>query len=274
MNCSFIHLSAGNGLCKLVQPVSLNVLCLALVAELGNGGIHRKPCGVFDAVLGGDSFDLALAEDLVTLAAVGAPEITHILNETENGNIHHLCHIHSLLNNHTDQILRRGHDDDALDGKRLENGEGNIAGSGRHIYEHIVNFAPVYIGPELLDNTRDNGTAPDNGCGVILQKKVDGHNLDAVGAYLGLDALLACLGAILVETEHLGNGGTGYISVQNGGVEAAAAHLAGHKSGYKALANAALTGYNGNYIFNIGISIHRLNEALGFGAGCAVGAAA
>ena len=43
----------------------------------------------------------------------------------------------------------------------------------------IVHISHGNIRPELLDDTADDGAAPDDGIGLILQKQVDGHDLDA-----------------------------------------------------------------------------------------------
>ena len=64
------------------------------------------------------------------------------------------------LNNHLDEFLRRRHDDDPVHGQRLENGERNIPSPRRHVDNHEIEFTPVDVGPELLDRTGDDRSAP------------------------------------------------------------------------------------------------------------------
>ena len=43
-----------------------------------------------------------------------------------------------------------GNDNDTVKREALEYGKRNVACSGRHIYEHIVNLVPYHVGPKLL----------------------------------------------------------------------------------------------------------------------------
>ena len=46
-----------------------------------------------------------LAEDIDLLAAIRAIQIAIILDEAQNRNIHHICHINCFFNNYTNQLL-------------------------------------------------------------------------------------------------------------------------------------------------------------------------
>ena len=82
-----------------------------------------------------------------------------------------------------------------------------------HIDEQIVHI-PGNIRPELLDDTADDGAAPDDGIGLILQKQVDGHDLDAAVADAGVERGLRADG-LVVHAEGLRDGGTGDIGVHD-----------------------------------------------------------
>ena len=101
------------------------------------------------------------------LFAVGAYVIRHVLNESQNGDIHSLCHFERLAHYHFHKLLRRSHDDYAVYRKRLEHRKRYVARSGGHIHEHIVHVAPYYVGPELLYRARDYRAAPYDGIGLV-----------------------------------------------------------------------------------------------------------
>ena len=111
---------------------------------------------------------MAVAEHAVALAAVGALEIAHILNNAENGDLHHLSHFDRLFNDHADQLLGRGDNYNAVERNALENSQRNVAGSRRHIYKHVVYVVPKYVRPELLYRSRYHWRAPYNGVGVVF----------------------------------------------------------------------------------------------------------
>ena len=74
--------------------------------------------------------------------------------------------------------------------------------------KEVVNVVPDGVRPELLDRTGDHGAAPDDGLGYVLQHEVHRHDVDARGGGGGDHAHSVALNG-LVETEGLGDGGTG-----------------------------------------------------------------
>ena len=124
---------------------------------------------------------MALAEYGNLLSAVRTFEVAHILNKTEDRNIHFLRHVDRLLNDHGDKLLRGGNDDDSIDRKRLKYSKRHIAGSRRHIYEHIVDILPECLTPELFHCTCDHRTTPDHRICLILQKHIGGDHLNTSG---------------------------------------------------------------------------------------------
>ena len=55
----------------------------------------------------------------------------------------------------------------------------NVAGAGRQIDKHEVQFPPVRIGEQLAQSPAGHRTAPDNGL-VGIGEKTNGQDLDAV----------------------------------------------------------------------------------------------
>ena len=84
-------------------------------------------------MLGGGFFDVAVAEDFVFGAGVGGFEVGHVFDDAEDGDVHHFCHFDGFGDDHGDEFLGRGDDDDACDGEGLEDGEGDVAGAGGHV---------------------------------------------------------------------------------------------------------------------------------------------
>ena len=108
-------------------------LDLALIAGLGECRINGKLAQDVEVIALCDLGELALAKDLDFLAAVGALNIAHVLDNAQNGDVHLLGHVDRLGDDHRDQILRARDDDDAVDRQRLEDGERDVACSRRHV---------------------------------------------------------------------------------------------------------------------------------------------
>ena len=137
-----------------VEPIALEVLDAARVGEFRQRRVdgHLRQQGQTVAV--GGLLRLALAEEVDLLAAVGTGEVAHVLNQTDDGDVHHLRHLHGLLDDHADQILRRGDDDHAVDGQGLEHVQCHVARSRRHVDEHIVDIVPAGRRPRTAARRR------------------------------------------------------------------------------------------------------------------------
>ena len=191
----------------------------------------------------GGLLGLALAEGIELLPAVGTGDIAHVLHQAHNGDVHHLGHFHGLLHHHAHQLLGAGHDDDAVHRQGLEHVQGYVAGSGRHIHEHIVHVLPQHVPPELLHHAADDGAAPDDGVSLVLQQQIYAHQLDAGAGDDGEDGILGGRGPAM-DTEGLGDGGTGDVGVQHRHIVAPALHGDGQLAGDHGLADAALAGHH------------------------------
>ena len=197
---------------------------------------------------------MAVAEDVDVLAAVRADDIAHVLDDAEHGHLHHLGHIHGLGHDHADQFLRACHDHDAVYGQTLEDGQGHIAGSRRHVHKQEIDVLPDHIGPELLHRTGDDRAAPDDGVLFVLHQQVDAHHVDAHPALDGPAALLVGHGPAM-DAEQLRDGRAGDVGVEDAAVVAAACHGAGQQGAGHALAHAALAGHHANHFFDAAVGV-------------------
>ena len=151
----------------------------------------------------------------------------------------------------------------AVHRQRLENRQRHVAGSRRHIHKQEIHILPDHVLPELLDRTGNDGTTPDNGGFLVLQKQVDAHDVNADTALDGQDAVLGAAGGA-AHAEQLGNGRAGDVGVQNTDLVAQTAHRDGQHGAGHAFAHAALAGYHADHLFDV---------AFGWGGSCLRGAA-
>ena len=205
-------------------------------------------------------FALALAEEVDLFAAVRAGDIAHVFYDADDGDVHLLRHLHGLLHDHGDKLLRGGDDDDAVERDGLEDAQWHVARAGGHIDEQIVHI-PGNIRPELLDDTADDGAAPDDGIGLILQKQVDGHDLDAAVADAGVERGLRADG-LVVHAEGLRDGGTGDIGVHDADLVTAAVQRDGELARDHGLADAALAGHNAEHLADVAFGVRRFAQGL------------
>ena len=160
-----------------------------------------------------------------------------------------LAMLTAFFDDHADELLGRGDDDDAVDGQRLEHGQGHVTGTGRHIDEQKVNIFPDDISPKLFDRAAQNWAAPQNRIGRIFQQEVDGHHVDAAGGADWEQALFDGFGAGGVMPNAVGDRGAGDVGVQDAGLFAVAHSGDRQHGGNSALANAALAGDDSDNLF-------------------------
>ena len=190
-------------------------------------------------------------------AAVRADRIAHVLHNAENGHVHHFGHLDGLSHDHAHQLLRAGHDDDAVHRQGLKNGQRHIAGSRRHVHKHEVHILPQDLLPELLDSPGNDRATPYHGGLLILQQQVDGHQLDAGAALHRVDGVFGA-GGRAMDAEQLGDGRAGDVGIQHGGLVTHTAHRNGQHGAGHAFADAALAGYNADHFFDVAARMGRL----------------
>ena len=175
------------------------------IGLLDLAGIHRRSQRRVDGQLSqngqmllcGSLFNAALAEDGVAFAAVGTLVVAVILYQTQDGNGHHVGHIHRLGNDHGHQLLGGGDHHDAVNGQRLEHRQGYVAGSRGHIHKQVVYVAPRHIGPELLDHVGNDRSPPDNRVGLMLHEHIQGDHLDPSGGHRGVHPNIVAVGLLV-----------------------------------------------------------------------------
>ena len=199
----------------------------------------------------GKRINVAVAVGSDHLSAIRADDVAVVLDKTKHLDVHQARHIHRLLNDHRNQLLRAADNDDSVKRKALENGKRNVSGSGRHIDEHIVHLVPDHVRPELLYRTRDNGAAPDHGLCLIIHEQVKAHNLYTRLGLRGEHTEVAALNAPGLKTECLGNRGTRNIRVEYGSLITAPLHGNRQHRGDEGLSNASLSADNANNLFYV-----------------------
>ena len=183
---------------------------------------------------------MAVAEHLDLSIAAGAFDIAHVLNQTENPDVHHIRHFCRFFDNHGNQFLRTGNNHDSVKRQRLENRQGNISGSGRAVYKKIINIVPDGFRPELLDCAGDDRTAPDYGVIFIRQHQIDRHDVNSgCGGRRNQTGFVPFY--VLFHSERLRNGGAGDVGVQNADLVSFACHQYGKHTCDKRFSDAALS---------------------------------
>ena len=154
-----------------------------------------------DPEVGGERRPPAGAEQLVAFPVVSG-EPAHVLDHAAHGELEPAGGERRALGHPLRRRLRRRHDDDLRPGHDLGQGEGDVAGPGRHVDEHEVRLAPVGVGQELLDRLVQHRAAPDHRL-VVGHEVTHGQALDAVGR--GRDHHVADDDRVMVGPEHLGH---------------------------------------------------------------------
>ena len=84
-----------------------------------------------------------MAEDLAALAAIGAEEIAHVLDDAEHRHVDLAEHVEALARVDQRDVLRRRDDHGAGERHLLRHGELRVAGAGRHVDHQDVELAPL-----------------------------------------------------------------------------------------------------------------------------------
>jgi hypothetical protein len=252
-----------------VEIVCVHILDLAAIAKGCECRIKRDLAKNIIAEALRDLKNMAFSVDIDALSAIGANCIAHVLNKTENRNVHHIRHISRLADDHGNELLGARYDHDTVKRKALENGERYVTGAGRAVNKKNVNVAPNSILPELLYGTRDNRTSPDNGSGFLFKKKVYGHHFDTLLCG-GREHSVLASGYLTLDSKSLGNGRTGDIGIKYAYAVALALKKNGEHTGNKRFTNAALAADNTDYVLDITLGICGLVKILRCLARCAV----
>src|SRR5260221_2911736 len=127
----------------------------------------------------GRPFPAAMTEDLLTLAAVLADEVAHVLDDAEERHVHLAEHGQALARVDKGDVLRGRHNDGAGQRDALGERELGIACAGRKVEDHGVERAPLHVGEELVERLHHHRPAPDHRS-VGIGDEAEGHGLDAM----------------------------------------------------------------------------------------------
>src|SRR5690606_30507787 len=130
-----------------------------------------------DAEIGGGLARAAMAEDVVAIAGVGGDKEAHVFDDAEHGDVGAPEHVDGFLRVDQGQILRGGDDHRAGQLDLLDEGNLDIAGTGGHVDDEDVEFAPGGFAQELAQGGGGHGAAPDDGL-AAGQHGADGHGLE------------------------------------------------------------------------------------------------
>ena len=119
----------GNG-CESLSGI---VLEAAGIAQLGDIGIDRQPAQEGDPKLRGHFLSMAPAKEFVPLSIVGADEVTHVFDQSQNGDAQLSGHLGRFAYDHSRQVLRRRHQHDAARRQRLQHRKRSIGRARRQV---------------------------------------------------------------------------------------------------------------------------------------------
>ena len=119
----------------------------------------------------------AMAEDLRALAALGAEEIAHVLDDAEYRHGDLAEHVQALARVDQRDVLRRRDDDGAGQRHALRQRELGVTRAGRHVDHQHVEVAPGDVAQHLLQRARHHGPAPDHRR-VLVHDVADRHGLE------------------------------------------------------------------------------------------------
>ena len=152
--------------------------------------------------------------------------------------------------------MRRSHDDDAVDWQRLEDGERNVPGSRGHIDVKLIDVAVSDVAPELLHQSADDGSPPNDGGGGVVGQEIQGNRLDSGKGLHGEDLLVGPRGAFF-QTEDGGDARPGDIRIHDRDLLAISIRVHGKQRSGQGFADSAFAGDHGDDFFDVAIFVRR-----------------
>jgi hypothetical protein len=133
---------------------------------------------------------------------------------------------------------------------RLRKRQRHVASAGRQVDDEIIQFAPINLVEELLDDAMHHRAAPDDRL-LRLDHEAHGHDLDA-GGLERHELLAADAGFFELQPAHLGDRRAVDVRVEQADLRALAGQTDGGEHGDRRFADAALTGADGDGVFHAG----------------------
>ena len=121
----------------------------------------------------------AVTENIAGLAAIGANEGRHILDNAEHRNIDLAEHLQTLAGVDQGNILRCGDDHRAGDRHFLGQCQLRVAGARRHVDHQHIQLAPGNIVEHLAHRAGHHWAAPDHRA-ILVNQETHGHQRHAV----------------------------------------------------------------------------------------------
>jgi len=185
----------------------------AAVGGLADRGVERDLAEEVAAHLLRRRARAAMVEDIGALAAMGAAEIAHILDDPEDRHVDLAEHVETLAGVEQGDVLRRRDDDRAGQRRLLHQGELRIAGARRQIDDENVERRPGDVAEQLAERAHHHRAAPDDGV-LGRHEKAHRHALHAV-ILQRLDALLRVHLRLPVDAHHARHRGPVDIRVED-----------------------------------------------------------
>jgi hypothetical protein len=186
----------------------------------------------------------AMAEDFGPLAAMGAEEIAHILDDAEHGHLDLAEHVETLAGIEQGDVLRGRDDDRAGQRNPLGEAELGVARAGRHIDDEDVEFAPLHVAQHLLDRADHHRAAPDH-WRVLGHEKTHRHDFQAM-VLEGNDGLAVGRTRLAVDADHAWDRRAVDIGIHHADSEAAGRKAEREIDGDGRFAHAALAAGHGD----------------------------
>src|SRR5690606_31696123 len=124
----------------------------SLVAALTDLRLERDLAEQREVGSIGELLAAAGAEEVVAGATARADEAAHVLDYAEDGRFDPFEHADRPPHVAGGHLLRGGDDDHSVDTYRLDQGELRVAGTGRHVDDHVVQRSPLDLLDELLED--------------------------------------------------------------------------------------------------------------------------
>jgi len=157
-------------------------------------------------------------EDLTLVGAFRTHEARHVLDDTEDLDASLATEINLLSHVQQTDFLWCGDDDGAIDARLFEetvDTEMFVAGTGRGVYNEIVQLAPFDILEELLDQAVLLGTAPDDSIVTVGKHELDAHDAQVLSDPDRAPSSIAHMDGFLFYTHHLGDTGATDIGIHD-----------------------------------------------------------
>ena len=211
-----------------------------------------------DAIFFGDGAVAVLAKNIIAVVGqFGGRKPRHILHDAEDWHIDFVIaeHIDALDNIGDSHLLRRGYDDCATEFKGLNHCEMYVARTGGQVKQQVVQFAPIAIVDDLIEEVGRHRTAPN--CGAVgIDEKSHRQHLDTVffGGNNQIPAVLRLSAKRLVtfETKHFWHRGSKNIGVNQSHFVAQLCEGDGEICGNSALAHSTFARRHSDDVLDLG----------------------